>query len=646
MPDRASTDGDGVEALAQRDRPASADGGPAWLAWLVLVLAITFAASARILGTLGDPGFDREHANGLLRSDPGLLYYITERIIESDGGVPDDFHADPNVQHPDRVDLARMFTVGQEFLVAWAWRAFGSDVPLHVFCVFFFSILASLTIAGVFGATRELTGSWRWAAVAAVFYVGIAVNFRTTGFILIREDLSIPLFAAHVWSLARLFRRPSPGLAVLSGLLATAALATWHAMGFVVALELGALVAWAVVSGDNPFARREARWLLVTVLASSLAVPVLRAKLFPLSLPVVLAASLAVTALGARAWPPSGASAWRRSATWTAAFALLFTVARAVAGAFEGGGDYGHVLGLLTAKLRHLGQLPDDPTRLSPDVRLLWQGPFSTALAEDLAFGLPGALLAAAFAFTVGLRLARRRRLDAGLAVTLAFLALGLVAGLLIRRTLVIPGFAAPIAAAVAFERISSARPGGRHLGTWLVSGLGLAGAVLVSIGLAGAPLGWYRPAARGAELRALTSWVADNVPPDAAILGDFVASTSILAHSRHAIALQPKYETRTTRERIGAFYRTFAHGTPGELRELADELECEYVLIDTEMLWRAGRYVLGIPVSQTVPAKGTCAYFFANQNPAALTGVPGFELVYRSPAATGMDLFRLYRLR
>lgn len=57
--------------------------------------------------------------------------------------------------------------------------------------------------------------------------------------------------------------------------------------------------------------------------------------------------------------------------------------------------EYGHVFELLFAKLRHLGERPDDPRALSFGARLLWQGPFETAaLREVLAGSLVAAMLA------------------------------------------------------------------------------------------------------------------------------------------------------------------------------------------------------------------------------------------------------------
>ncbi len=83
------------------------------------LLVVALSTTLRIAVALGDPHFDTQSPTGLLRTDPALLYYVTEKIIEAEGGVPWDFRADPRIQYPDGADIPAMFTVGQEFLVAW-----------------------------------------------------------------------------------------------------------------------------------------------------------------------------------------------------------------------------------------------------------------------------------------------------------------------------------------------------------------------------------------------------------------------------------------------------------------------------------------------------------------------------------------------
>jgi hypothetical protein len=154
-----------------------------------------------------------------------------------------------------------------------------------------------------------------------------------------------------------------------------------------------------------------------------------------------------------------------------------------------------------------------------------------------------------------------------------------------------------------------------------------------------GQPVDWH---ARQHEIQHLLQWIEQQVPEGQAIAGDFVVSTSVLAHTRRPIVLQPKYETADSRRRIETFFRIFLHGTPAELAAQLDAWKCRWLLVDRETLW-AGRYIGGIPDSQFMPIEGTPAAYAISDDPQRLASLPGFELAYRSPPS-GLGQFRVYR--
>jgi hypothetical protein len=212
--------------------------------WLLLVGIVAGGAAVRIGVAESMPYLHDRPAEGLLKSDPGLLHYLTGRIVAAEGRVPDDFRADPRIEHPESTDVPAMFTVGQEFLVAWTYLALDGHVPLHVVALYLMSVVAALAAIGVFGLALELTRSRAWACLAAGLYALSYSNYRTIGFLYIREDLSLPLFALHLWLLARAIRTGRAAPMVGAGLAAAAALATWHAMTFVFSVEVACLLAW------------------------------------------------------------------------------------------------------------------------------------------------------------------------------------------------------------------------------------------------------------------------------------------------------------------------------------------------------------------------------------------------------------------
>ncbi len=572
----------------------------------------------------------------MLKSDPALVYYFTERVLESGGGLPADFRADPRIHHPDTTDVLEQFTVSQEFLIAWAYRSSGTGLPLHVFAVYVMALTASLVALGVFLWTRSATGRTSWALLAAFLALALPANYRTIGFILVREDLALPLLVLHLGTLAGAVARGGAWRFALSGLWLALALASWHAMRFCVAIEALLAWGWFLATGANVF-RRPAAWLmLLAPWAAGLLVPVLRANLLLLSAPSMLALSLLLAARF-----PAGSR--RRQIIVAGLSGVLLILGATFLSGTLGASSYAHVTDVLLAKLRHGGRLPLDPTQLSFDARLLWQGPFATLEWSWGFFQLRGGLLLVLVG-AVGCAFGARAWNGEGLTV-LASLGVLPVAWLF-ERLVVLPGFLLPVSAALLLSRWRSSR--------WA---FGVFGAVLLTQALSlqgfadGRVISWYLPAGQAAERAAMLDWVEDNVPPGEAVVSDFMNSPAILAQTGRPICLQPKYETADSRRRAQEFLETYFHGSPEGLRRLVRErFRARYLVIDRYTLGTLSAYAAGIGPGQSW-APGTPAALFQSTKPGDLDGVPGFELVYRSstsPRSGGraaLDFYRVYEL-
>lgn len=616
------------------------------LGWCFAVLCVVLGATLRIHAALTDPGFDRASPKGMLRSDPGLLFYFTERIVESRGAPPDDFRADPRVEHPEPTDVPATFTIGQEFVVAWGYLLFGDGMPLHVFCVWIMGIWASLASLGVYGLARELGCGVRWAALSALLFAAMPANYRTVGWILMSEDFSIPWFALHLWLLARAARVRTPGSILLASLALAVAVSTWHATSFFAALEAACVFAWFHRTGRNPLRGRGAWILPASMIAASAAVPVLRSTVFALSLPMQIVLALWV----ASAWRSRGerAIAWLALAA-AAGGAVLVSNLRGA-----GIGEYGHVFALMLEKIRHLGRLPEDPRALPVEARLMWQGPFAT-LDPSAMVGLLGlgtlALVPAARVLARAISSAAQRGVEETHAVACLLAVLSLPVAWLVERTVFLPGLLLP---AVGFAALS--RFGGSSRTRRIAAGLGLAAVCAQAWSCASriesTPNPWYRPRQREEEIAELVTRIPSLVPEGEAIAADFMTSTAILAQTGHPILFQPKWESRRTRERTVEMFEAFYGGTPAELRRLLlDRYRCRYLVVDRSFfgIQRSSWYAAGLPPGEARP--GTCADVLLSRDPAALSAVPGYRLLYRSPDrirfADGdpTDFYRLYRL-
>lgn len=624
MPDRSSeapTGGPGAASRTPLRRLTVACG------LIALVLASAFV---RIDLTLRDPNFRVDSPERMLKSDPALLYYFVESIVDAGGCPPPDFHANTHVEYPSPRDIPRVFTTGEEFFLAWTYLLLGRPVPLHVFCVIALAVFASLAVVGVWGLAQELTGRARWGLFAGLLFVLLPANYRTVGAIIIREDFSLPWLALHLYLLARAVRVRTVRAHVLAAAALVVAVATWHAMRFLVTIEACCLFAWILRSGRNPL-EDAATWPAAALLvAASLLIPVLGSTLFIASVPMGIVIALWVAAI----WRRIDGRARPRIACIVSLCALL-----AVGRLLDGGGadPYSHVLSLVISKLRTLGRLPEDPAAIPFEVRLLWQGPFETTTIVRMF----GALLAGMLLLPVAaIRLVPKWFAgtgDARAVVLTTFTLITAAAAYFVERLLILPGLLLAVVIALLVDRtvMSSRR-------AWAI-GLLVAYACFFLEFASGYWVTWYvRP--QQEEMASVIDWVRKNVPADAAIAADLVTGPAVLAHAGNPIVMQPKYETKESRERIREFLEVFFHGSARSLTEWMSRYRCRYLLLDRSILWNELRYVAGVPASARAPDVGTPAYMLMfDADPASAARSAGMTLVYRSPASLGTDSMRVY---
>jgi hypothetical protein len=496
-------------------------------------------------------------------------------------------------------------------------------------------IFAALAAVGVYGLALELTGKVRWASLAALLWAVMLGNYRTLGFVLIREDFAFPWFCLHAYLLARAARVRTSASFALAGASLVAAAATWHAMVFVLLMEVACVLLWFLRTGKNLCAERGAWVLLGTAIALSLPIPVLRAKLFFLSAPMQVALALAAAGLAARKLALSRPA---ETALALAGMGLLYAAASGLS-ALAGSGlsDYAHVFELLAAKVRYLGVLPEDPTALPFGARLLWQGPFRTAEPSVFTLGLTAGCLALAAALVTDAPGWITGRRSPWHLLLVAFAVEAAVATYLVERCAPILGFVTPVLAVVLLDRLRPA---------WL--------AALLAIGaVAGHGVYqfrllerwqnvWYLPPERNQERALLAEWVSKNIPEGKPIAAEFFTSAAILAHTRRPILQQPKYETSASRERIERFFDALFHGTVGDVAGYLHDHGSRILVLDRS--WLLGNlYLAGLTPATFEAATETAAWSFLSHDPAVYAEIPGFRLVYTSLPAHGYDPYRVY---
>lgn len=612
-----------------------------WIGALVIALAVAWSSAARIRVALNDKEFRGASAPQLLRTDPAFLFYVTERIVESGGAAPSDLRADPNVEWPEQTDLAAIETLGQEFVVAWSYLAAQKPMQLHLWAVWVMGVWASLVAVGVYGMAYELTLRVRWASAAVVLWAAMLVDYRTIGFVLIREDFAFPWLAAHLWLALRAARTKTPLSFVLAGATLLAAAAFWHAAMFVLAIEALAVFAWFLRTARTPFEPRGSWLVLATALLGSLAVPVLRAKHFALSPPMLLGCALWYVA-----WMARGRS-WSRATALAHALGaacVLLAISKLASHALGGGvGDYGHVFSLLLAKLKHLGAMPSDPSELDFGARLLWQGPFQTADIRTFTQLAAAGTLALAASSIWAVPAWLRGQADARLAIAWCFTCFAALATWLVERTAPMFGFASAALAAVVLARLNPVALSAA------IATLACLGHVAHQIRVhATQQLAWYHweilpPSGR--ETAHALRWIHDNVPRGEAVAADYSTSAAVLAFTRRPVLTQPKYETLRSRQRIEDFCNAFYAGTPSELADYLRSQKSRWLLINRPFLMGNATELGGI-TREMLPAISQRACFqMMEADPRLYSRVEGFTLVYETPRELRGGSYRIYRL-
>lgn len=594
---------------------------------LLALLICLLSAGLRYETVLEQPAFDHSAPESVLRSDPALLYHLVQEVVSADG-TPEDWGAEERLAWPETVDVPATYTVGQEYLVLAARRLLGDETPLHVLVVQVMALLAALAGMGVYLIAFELTGSARWSLLATCLHGILPASYRTLGFVLVREDLALPLFALHLGLALRAVRTDRVWLWIAAGLSLGATMGTWHAGGILALLELAVLVLGALVLGKNPLAAPRAVFGLVAFLLVCVGVPALRAKGAVYDLPALFALCLVLVRLVPEV---------RRGRAL--GMGILLTIClRYLVFPSE---DMGHVTHVLLAKLLHLGVRPTDPGQLSFEARMMWQGPFATLGAGALWSFFLVALWAMPLVFLAAWRSKRRAP---GELFLVALLGSGLLLAWMAQRMVVLPALVLPVLLTLGARRavINSARP----IGMLGVSALVFFQLVLFGGWIGNLQLPWYN-AARAAATRSLVAAVDQHVPDGEAIASDFMLNPVLLASCGNPMVLQPKWERRSARERVEAFWTAAFRGSPLDLQRLLTErFQCRWLVVDRSMLGKGydTLYLAGLPPRAGPPPGSAALALCANE--LVGDGIPGFELIWTSPTSNGAPgLYRLFRL-
>ncbi|CAB1062092.1 hypothetical protein D1BOALGB6SA_6868 [Olavius sp. associated proteobacterium Delta 1] len=541
-----------------------------FLIGLMLVLLLAGVASYKIHLLSRLPYFDPQNGQSFFWTE-SAFHYRHFLMIAQGQKIP---AVDHDIQYPEGLDTARYITPVMEHVAGYIYRLFFSNMPPHLFAVYFAMIFSTLSVLAVF-----LAGNVAWRSNSIAFLCAVIYGFalaslaRSAGGGYIREDFALPFIFFSFGCFLSCLRQDRPLVAALGSLLLVIALLAWHVTQLYLSVFAAALAAAYLLGLNENLPRRSMLVFVAFMLAASLLIPVLRAKYF-----VVSPALMLGYALLALSWISLRRNDSNRSSAMAAGLGILgFLGASLVIQGYLG--TYSHVYGLLSYKLKFLGVLPQVSGSLPFEAKAMWTSAFVSPqlielpimLAASLVFGPIGA----------GIIFFKRLKKEAGTyELMIAFLTLGtFFLFLMIHRMSVFAVFFLALSMG-ALTRVKQ-----NHFRYTLYAGLGAALVVQIFL-LPRFSLMAFRPNQN--DLNSLISFIRTDTAKDTAVLTTFELGPSVAAYTGHPVTLHSKFESKLLRDKVKLVYRTI-YQDETQFYELCRRFEVGLFVYQVNMVLNGG---------------------------------------------------------
>ena len=580
----------------------------------LLVVAFAFGLAIRV----------RNYPDHVLyQSDAALRYRWAEMVAE---GKPIPV-VDSLIQAPEGLRVRALDLILEDVVAGTTYRIarrFAPRLDFPLFLKWFVCVFSALMIPVVYLLGRAVWLRRSAGLVSAAFYAAALPGFERVLGSYLREEVVLPFIFLSLYCFLRAMEdrngnpksetlNPNPDSSFIVVPAGTAkrehrssfplaqhafafgaggfmflALSSWHLSSFYLICFL--LATGLVLFRTDDFAPviLPLRYLVAfTVLAGLLNEP-LRGKGFLASPSVVFAGCLLVADAAHRRFALS------RKTTAGLLLALTGVALGLTVLSSAGQGQFGHVYGLVLAKLRFLGVKPLDPARLTPDARLLWLGPFQSPGLAGFLQGFAALLLLALAPFALLARRAWRRTATRAELIMLLFFAGFGVLYLLVRRLEVF--FLVPVAVLLGGSLVLAR---GRRRAVLLAA---LAVLFVFEVGKAAtyprvlSRAGALARALRGAHARTVESpsihdpdqrriftWIS-RIPEDAIFMARFAVSPMIATYAGRASVLQPVFEDNWIREKVLECMSAY-YGPESALYAVCRKYHASYVLYEANQL-------------------------------------------------------------
>ncbi len=557
--------------------------------------------------------------------DDGLGFYWAQnafhfrhaQMVAEGKSIPT---VDTDIQYPEGLNIRQYITPLPDRVSGSLYRLLSPAAPLHVFLIYFISIFSTLSVFAVFLAGKLLWRSNLAGIASALFYSVMPASFaRTTAGLLLREDFALPFiflsFACFIYTL----REDRPLVALIGSLLLAIALSSWHLTQFYLFFFVVGFVILFFLLQKHQFPRLGFTIFTAVTSACALILPVLRAKLFIFSFPLMLSYALLVPL-----WLPSRFTTdGLKRRLWAALSIVLFLAAALILQNCTESHSY--LWSLILTKLRYFASQPQDPSFIPFEARILWSAGFVTPSPKAVLILLSGPGLfgvAALLVLALQILMGKARKGQIMLVYfTLCFLLLFFI----IYRLHVFAAFflSLPIGYLVTLR----SRP--VKVLAYLIMAACLAYTVqslrFIRIGAARPPQGYVND---------VIKFIKAGSDKDEAVLSSFQFGPAIAAYAQRPVILHSSFESKRIRDKVKQVYTTLYAGEQ-DFYEVCRQYKAGLFVYESGMAISGGpgsiRYIAG----KTALGKNSAAakFHFAPEK------LKNFGLVYQN------DRYRVFRV-
>lgn len=517
------------------------------------------------------PYFDPADGDNLFWTEAAFHFRHTRMIAEG-GSIPP---IDTQIQYPEGLDTRRYITPVMDHVYGRLHRWFFRDLPLHYFLVYAVAAVSTLAVVACFFAGCSLGGNtWVGLICASLYGLAPASWVRSTA-MLGREDFALPLLFGSFACFLSCMRKERTVVAVAGAALTMLAFASWHISQFFYQMLVVWMVLVALLSNPQRLPRRTVTIYAAATVAAALLMPVLRAKYYALSVPLMLNYALLIL-LWLMPWLD------RRTRMQSVAARLgLFVIFSGCAFAFQRFTEtHSHVFAVLWAKIRYLGTLPMDPLLLPFEAKAMWVGVFASPSLQSVFVLLSTTLLFAVIGLIIVVFRICRRKLDVREALIVYFALVTLALFLTFDRLSVFAVFFLALLGGLAWPRRD---------GRWRVAFV-----VLFTLSLLFEVLKYPLIELTSARVpynsvQDVTDYLGRNSNAGGAVVCAYELGPSIAAYADRPVLLHSKFESKALRDRVEEVYTAFFEDEKA-LYDLCRRYDARYVVYQVSLALGRGR--------------------------------------------------------